>query len=286
MYAEAHISRRSKLVLCASLALYVVARLCQLYADRLPTLLIVVLHVIPPAVFALAHGRLLYQSKGILVFTVICLGVSGISESLSLRTGVPFGSYYFTDVMGPKISGLPILLVLAYLGMAYCSWVLSLLITGRSRPIAGVRTISIPLLASFVLLAWDLSMEADWSTVDRAWIWRDGGGFFGVPVSNFFGWYLTAWLFFQGFAIYCRYKAPVTTSLPRRYWRSVIVLYTVCALGNVLILRLPMAPPIVSDATGKAWVTGHILVTDALVSIFLMVLFALLAWRRTQKGPA
>ena len=85
-----------------------------------------------------------------LIFTSLCLGVGGLSESLSLRTGLPFGSYYFTEVMGPKFSGLPILLVLAYLGMAYCSWVMSLLIIGYRKPVRGLRTVMIPLLASLV----------------------------------------------------------------------------------------------------------------------------------------
>src|SRR5258708_40003095 len=39
------------------LLLYAIARISQLYADRLPTLLIVVLHVVPPALFALACPR-------------------------------------------------------------------------------------------------------------------------------------------------------------------------------------------------------------------------------------
>jgi putative membrane protein len=273
-----------RVLLWATLALYVGARICQLYADRLPTLLIVVLHVVPPAAFALVHGSILYRSRGILIFTSLCLGVAGLLEGLSLRTGLPFGSYYFTEVMGPKLSGLPILLVLAYLGMGYCSWVMSLLIVGYRKPIRGRRTVIIPLLASFVMLAWDLSMEADWSTVDKAWIWRDGGPFFGVPLTNFLGWYLTAFLFLQGFAFYCRSRAPLASSAPRIYWRAAIFLYAICALGNLLILRLPMAAPIVFDASGKPWITAHILTADALVSIFLMGLIVLLAWRGLEDA--
>lgn len=273
------ITKHMQILPWATLALYAVARICQLYADRLPSLLIVVLHVIPPAVFALVHGSILYRFRGILVFTLLCLGIGGASEILSLRTGVPFGSDYFTGVMGPKLSGLPILLVLAYLGMAYCSWVMSLLITGCRKPIRGLRTVAVPLLASFVMLAWDLAMEADWSTVDKAWIWRHGGPFFGVPLTNFLGWYLTAFLFFQGFAFYCRSHAPLAAPVPRVVWRAAIFLYAVCALGNLLILRLPMAPPIVFDASGKPWITAHILIADALVSVFLMGLIVRLAWR-------
>jgi hypothetical protein len=178
--------------------------------------------------------------------------------------------------------------VLAYLGMAYCSWLLSLLIAGYRKPIMGLRTVIVPLLASSVMLAWDLSMEADWSTIDRAWIWRDGGPFFGVPLTNFIGWYLTAFLFFQGFAFYCRSKAPQPALVPRTYWRAGIFLYAVCAMGNLLILRLPMAPAIVFDASGKTWITAHVLIADALVSIFLMGIIVLLAWRGLgeAKQPA
>jgi len=80
------------------------------------------LHVIPSALFALVHASILYRIKGILIFTAFCLGVAGFCESLSLRTGVPYGHYYFTGVMGPKAFQLPILLVFAYLEVGYLSW--------------------------------------------------------------------------------------------------------------------------------------------------------------------
>ena len=119
-----------QMLLWGSLGLYAGGRVCQLFADRLPTLLIVVLRVVPPAIFALVHGSMLYRLRGMLVFTACCLGVGGVSERLSLRTGIPFGSYYFTSVMGPKIAGLPVLLVLAYLGIGYCAWVLGVVVLG------------------------------------------------------------------------------------------------------------------------------------------------------------
>jgi uncharacterized membrane protein len=265
------------------LLLYVTARICQLYADRLPTLLIVFLHVVPPAVFAAIHGSILYRARGMLVFTAFCVGAGGLCESLSLRTGFPFGHYYFTNVMGPKLLHLPVLLVLAYVGIGYCSWVLSLLILRyRSQPLTSRRVVILPLLASFVMLAWDLSMEADWSTVDRAWIWRDGGSFYGVPISNFLGWYLTTYLFYQAFALYCRAR-PLLPAFPSRsYWRAAILLYAICAFGNLLILKLPMAPPVVTDASGRQWITMDILRTDALVSLTVMGSMTLLAWLRLR----
>ena len=105
--------------LLALLFLFLVARILQLFAGRVLNLLIVTFHVIPPALFAVVHGARIYRSRGILIFAALCLGVGILFESVSLRTGFPFGYYRFTDLMGPKLFDLPILLALAYVGMGY-----------------------------------------------------------------------------------------------------------------------------------------------------------------------
>jgi putative membrane protein len=279
------IGRQRAQFLWAMLLLYAMARICQLYAGRLPTLLIVILHVVPPALFALAHGSVLYGARGISVFAIFCLGFGTLAESVSLRTGFPFGHYYFTDVMGPKVLQLPLLLALAYLGIGYVAWVLAVLILGAAdKPIHGTRVLTLPLLASLIMLAWDLSMDPVWSMLDHAWVWRDGGAYFGVPVSNFVGWFLTAYLYYLAFALYCTTK-PAPAAPPRQsFWFPAILLYAVCALGNILILKLPMAPTVVSDATGKPWLTADILGACILVSLLLMAPFAVLAGRKALSG--
>jgi uncharacterized membrane protein len=265
------------------LAAYVVARICQVYADRLPTLLIVVLHVVPPALFAFAHGSVLYRVKGMAVFTVLCLGFGTLAESASLRTGFPFGHYYFTAVMGPKIFQLPVLLALAYLGIGYIAWTLALLILGYdAKPIHGAGVLALPLLASFIMVAWDLSMDPNWSTLDHAWVWREGGAYFGVPISNFFGWLLTGYVYYLGFALYCRTHPIAAAPSRERLWLPAISIYAVCALGNALILELPMAPPVVTDAAGRQWLTADILHCCVLVSLLAMAPFALLAWLKVR----
>jgi putative membrane protein len=271
----------------AMLLVYVLARICQVYADRLPTLFIVVLHVVSPALFALAHGSALYRARGIVVFAAFCLGFGTLAESVSLRTGFPFGHYYFTDVMGPKIFQLPVLLALAYLGIGYVAWILAVLILGYfEKPVRGTGVIALPLLASLIMLAWDLSMDPNWSTLNHVWIWQNGGAYFGVPISNFFGWFLVAYLYYQAFALYCR-AHPTPAAPPRqRFWLPPILFYAVCALGNLLVLRLPMAPTVVNDATGKQWLTADILGNSVLVSLLVMMPFSLMAWLKVRSGPA
>jgi uncharacterized membrane protein len=278
---SAGISRCQTVVLWTSLLLYAVGRVCQLYPEKILVLLIVILQVAPPAIFALVHGSILYRGKGMLAFTGFCLGVGATCERLSLSTGFPFGHYYFTSFMGPKVLQVPILLILAYLGIGYCSWVLGLLILGyRNQPLTGARVIRLPLLASLIMLAWDLSTEAIWSTIDRAWIWRDGGSFFGVPVSNFLGWYLTAYLFYQAFALYSRSTPTQPAPTSRSYWRASILCYGVCAFGNLLIFKTGLFPAAVIDASGRQWFTMDILIACALISVLAMGPLAVLAWHR------
>jgi putative membrane protein len=269
------------------LLLYVLGRISQVYADRLPTLLIVILHVIPPAIFAVSHGSALYGSKGVSMFAGLCLGFGTLAETVSLRTGFPFGRYYFTDVMGPKIGQLPVLLALAYLGIGYLAWVVALLILGYAgQPIRRTRVLALPLLASLIMMSWDLSMDPIWSMLDQAWIWQVGGGFFGVPLSNFFGWFLTAYLYYQAFALYCCAASLPTVLAGPSFWRPTILMYAVCALGNLLTLLQPMAPPVVTDAAGKRWLTADILAACVLISLLVMVPFALLGWLRMREQCA
>ena len=281
------ISRWRTYALWGTLLLYVLSRVCQLYTDSLPTLLVVILHVIPPALFAIVHGSALYGWTGMSMFAVFCLGFGTLAESLSLRTGFPFGRYHFTDVMGPKVFQLPLLLALAYLGIGYVAWVLALLIVGYDgKPIRGARVLALPVLAALVMTAWDLSMDPTWSGLDHAWIWEQGGEFFGVPVTNFLGWFVTAYLYYQAFALYCR-TGPVHFPTARQsFWLPAILVNAVCALGNPLILKQPMAPTIVTDAAGKQWATADLLGSCVLVSLLVMFPFALVAWLRVLERPA
>ena len=270
--------------LWALIAIYAAARVLQVFPDKVPMLAIVALHILPPILFALLHGAMLYTTRGILIFFAICLLVGNIFENLGVRTGFPFGGYYFTDVMGPKLFAVPILLGLAYLGMAYLSWTLARVILGGIRsPLTGPRVVTVPLAAAFIMVAWDLSMDPVWSTIVHAWIWRNGGAYFGVPVSNFFGWYLTVYLIFQLFALYMRRRATNVDRLPSNYWQFAALFYGIAAAGNLLLLIPHAASAIVVDATGAKWRVSDIVRASAVVSIFLMGGFVFLALLRLNN---
>jgi putative membrane protein len=276
---------RISLALWALLLLYSAARVLQIFPGRVPMLAVIALHVFPPIVFALVHGAMFYGTRGILTFFAICLVIGNIFENVGIRTGFPFGHYDFTNLMGPDLFGVPILLGLAYLGMAYLSWTLAQLILGAMQgPLVGSRVVTLPLLAALIVVAWDFSQDPVWSTILHLWIWRQGGVYFGVPVSNFLGWFLTVYVFFQLFALYLRGRSTNPRLLPASYWYQAILFYAASAAGNILLIIPRTGLSVVSDRSGREWKVSDIACACALASILTMGTFAALAWARLAAG--
>jgi uncharacterized membrane protein len=271
--------------LYALITIYVVSRVLQGFPQRAPMLLIVTLHVVPPLLFALLHGRMLWGWRGILGFFGICSIVSGTVEKIGITTGFPFGHYFFTDTMGPKISGVPILLGLAYLGMGYLSWLIASLVLGwEQRALGSWRVVAMPAFAGLVMTSWDFCLDPVWSTIGRAWIWTDGGSYFGVPISNFVGWYGNVFFIYLLFAFYLRRRAAKTKAMSCRFWRVSLLFYGVSVVGNFFNL-IPQTPDPVIDAAGKFWPLRSITGATALATVFTMGAFLLLACMRLAETP-
>jgi uncharacterized membrane protein len=162
--------------------------------------------------------------------------------------------------------------------MGYISWTVARVVLGDAgEALTGSRLITRPLVAAFVMVAWDFSQEAVWSNLVHAWRWHQGGAFFGVPLTNFLGWYLTVYLIYQSFTLAIR---PRKCSFDHAgLWQAAILFYGLSAAGNLLVPG-PLGVETVIDATGTVWPIAGILGTSALVSIFMMGAFALLAWVR------
>ena len=262
--------------------------LAGLFPGHVPLLVSLSLHIFPPLLFAMIHGARIYRWRGILTFAALCVLVGNAFENLSILTGFPFGRYTFTDRMGPKVLQVPILLGLAYVGMGYLAWTVARAIAGiERRELSGWRVVTLPLLASAVMTAWDLAMDPIWSTVGHLWTWKQGGGYFGVPASNYFGWLLTNYVIYQVFVLlFVRPSGSNVNSeyrpsdLPVSYWRIAVLFYALTAAGNVLLGIPTPHHPVVADAAGTAWHVSEITTACSVASIVLMGGFALGAWVR------
>lgn len=228
-------------------------------------------------VFAFYHGVLRYGMRAMAVFVAIVVVIGWSYETLSILTGFPFGSYYYTDVLGPKLWLVPVMIMPSYFAAGYFSWaVASVLIGKRDSGISGSDLWLLPIVSSFVMVMWDLSLDPLCATVSREWIWQDGGPFFGVPLTNFVGWFLCVFTFYFVFALYLRTaRGEAGVIVTPGYWLLAILAYASMSLevwGNWLLGKSTE----ITDKAGHVWQTGDIYGSMVLINVFTMLFVCLL----------
>ncbi len=265
---------------------YAVARVTEVLAlsnaSPLPNTALVAVDILSAMIFALVHGSARYGWRAFGIFFLLCAVVGNLMENLGVITGFPYGHYDFNDIMGPKLLHVPVLLGLAYVGMAYVSYELAARIVGCSR---DTRPLAVPTVAAFVMVAWDLAMDPVWATVIHAWTWFDGGAWFGVPLTNYFGWYLTVFLIYCGWTAYLR-RVSLPVVAQNSYAASgrnlaPVLFYLLCAAGNVVQLAAHPSPEVVHDGSGTAWHASQVPAASALISLLVMGGFAAIALLRS-----
>jgi putative membrane protein len=238
--------------------------------------------------FALVHGAARYGWRGIAAFIVICLVVSNILENASILTGFPFGHYHYTDLLGPRLFLVPLLIGPAYFANGYLAWVLGNVLVGEvRRESSPFTTFATPFIASFLMVMWDLTFDPRASTIEHQWIWEQGGGYFGVPLTNYLGWFLTVYVFLQLFAVWVGFRPAgneATRTLPRSHHAQAVVMYAVIGLTPVLTFLVGGGNSQVTDAAGVVWQTRSIAEMAATVTIYTMLFAVALSLVRLAQG--
>ena len=140
------------------------------------------------------------------------------------------------------------------------------------------------------MVAWDLGMDPTSSTIRHLWIWEQGGGYFGVPLTNYLGWFFTVYVIFQLFALSLRLRKASyegeEPALPRSYYAQAIVMYAVIGLVIVVNYLVGSTNTAVTDAVGVVWQTRSIAEAEATVTIFTMLFAAALTAVKVLQGSA
>lgn len=129
---------------------------------------------------------LLRTSDGLNPLILLAIPAYGlVVEVIGSRTGVPFGSYSYTDVLKPQILHVPVVIPLAWLMMIPPSWGIAAALAPNGPLLLQA------IIAGGAFTAWDLFLDPQMTTWNY-WRWKRPGGYFGIPWVNFLGWFATA----------------------------------------------------------------------------------------------
>jgi uncharacterized membrane protein len=237
---------------------------------------------------ALIHAVVFYGWRDGFALFAICIAITFAMENLGSLTGFPFGHYHFeVGANLPHVGVIPVIVGPLWFGMGYFSWHVAAVLLGvPARPRGRLERFALPLVAAFVMTQWDVVMEPAESTIAKAWIWHDGGAHFGVPLSNYAGWLLTSWLFFQAFAIYLGRRPGLPGPAQTRSLRLIaIAFYLSSGLTHVTPWLIGQSGEVV-DAAGQLWRVSDLRGATVVSMVCTMFATSMLAALRLVNEPA
>ncbi|WP_248896208.1 bisanhydrobacterioruberin hydratase [Haloplanus halobius] len=108
-------------------------------------------------------------------------------EFVGLRTGLPYGEFHYAIDLGPTLAGVPVGLPVFFLPLVCNAYLLCLLLLGDRAQAPQVR------LPTVIAAVVGMDVVLDPGAVALGfWTYPAGGPVYGVPLSNFAGWILSA----------------------------------------------------------------------------------------------
>jgi uncharacterized membrane protein len=173
-------------------------------------------------------------------FFAVSAIVSYLMEELGVRTGLVYGAYRYSDMLGAKLGHVPILIPLAWFMMIYPSWMVGkALMRGVTlQTLPGLTALAI--VSACVMTAWDMVMDPGMAAAGN-WTWENGGAYFGVPRHNYAGWLLTTLLVYWivGWLWRSGRRAGNLAGQARVFAALPVIVYAFFAVRYVMANRIP-----------------------------------------------
>ncbi len=185
----------------------------------------------------LIHSSLYLGKKKTTIFFIIALTFGLVSELMGVKYGY-LGRYYYNPELTPFFFGLvPVMTVISWATIIYIAFAVSNLIlkvSGIQKPdIKGnklhclVLLILLSSISGFVAANLDMLLDPV-VVANHGWFWIDGGPYFGIPISNFVGWFVVTFTATFVYRLYESFKSKKDGSLTKSSLfttLSIIVLY-------------------------------------------------------------
>jgi uncharacterized membrane protein len=132
---------------------------------------------------SVAHAAASRGARTAAGLLTVVVAVAVAFEAVGLATGFPYGGYRYGDALGPTLLGVPLLVPLAWLMMAWPSWVVAARLTRRCPARVAV--------AALVFAGWDVVLDPQMVQAGY-WTWAHPApglpGIDTVPLTNLAGW--------------------------------------------------------------------------------------------------
>lgn len=182
--------------------------------------------------FALQHGSQNLGWKRTLLLLLLTFAVSLLFECVGVATGKVYGPYYYTDKLGYKFLGLvPLLIPVAWFMMTYPSYIIANLVVPAFKS-TWLWRLTIAAIGAMVMTAWDLVMDP-MMVAGGHWVWEEPGAYFGIPIQNFLGWWLTTFVTFWLFLTIARIR-PDQAAAINSFNQLAVLSYAIVGISSIL----------------------------------------------------
>jgi putative membrane protein len=213
----------------------------------------------------------LLGGRAALHFVLIAVTAGWFAEQMGASHGWFFGDYDYTNVLGPALGDVPVIIPLMWFALTYVAYVIANFIVWHT-PVDGVaplgQTAVMSLLAALIVTAYDLGADPYMVFTLKAWIMvMKDGWWFGETLQGFFGWAFVAFFILFCFRLTLRRFGPrPATAVAKWHTLAPMGIY-----GGSMVFQMIYGSPVETR-------------TIAFFAMGIPLLCALLGWWRWRRA--
>ena len=173
-----------------------------------------------PLNLLIAFALIFYFHQGArdkqLYFFAIAFSLGMIVEIIGVKTGFPFGTYYYTEILSLSFMGVPLMIGVNWFLLSYG------ILAGLNHFLPKAHYLLKVAIAAFSMTLMDMLIEP-FAIRHQLWVWASDE----VPLANYISWFLISFvLFLFAFKILPEEKNKVA-------WAVIIIFLAFFGLNNL-----------------------------------------------------
>jgi uncharacterized membrane protein len=194
--------------------------------------------------FCLSSAAHLLGTGPALRFMALAVCLGWFAEQMGATRGWFFGEYDYTDVLGPRLGEVPVVIPMMWFALTYAGYVIANLIVSRTPVDNSPGTADVALLSflsAMIVTAFDLGADPYLVFKLEAWVMvKKDGWWFGETIQGFFGWMFVSFVIIHAFRLWAR-RHPPQPAAPflRRHAALPLLLY-----AGFMVFQMALGHPV------------------------------------------